>query len=127
MLSPRLAVESVLVSKLGQFARDYPEIVLDVTTDDSRMDIVAGGFDAGIHLGEYIKDMIAVREGGSSAGDCRLTCLFESHQKPKSPVTSSNINASTLNMDRRACIDGSFKKERSLYPSLFTGHLSLMT
>jgi DNA-binding transcriptional LysR family regulator len=36
--------------------------VLDVTTDDSRMDIVAGGFDAGIHFGEYIeKDMVAVR------------------------------------------------------------------
>ena len=36
--------------------------MLDVTTNDSRMDIVAAGFDAGIHFGEYIeKDMIAVR------------------------------------------------------------------
>lgn len=34
----------------------------DVTTDDSRMDIVAAGFDAGIQFGESIqKDMIAVR------------------------------------------------------------------
>jgi DNA-binding transcriptional LysR family regulator len=32
-----------------QIASDYPDIVLDVTADDSRMDIVAGGFDAGIH------------------------------------------------------------------------------
>ncbi len=62
LLMPRFAVESVLAPKLAQFAREYPDILLDVTTDDSRMDIVAGGFDAGIHLGEYIaKDMIAVR------------------------------------------------------------------
>jgi DNA-binding transcriptional LysR family regulator len=62
LLVPRLAAAAVLAPKLGQFARDYPDIVLDVTTDDSRVDIVAGGFDAGIHFGEYIeKDMIAVR------------------------------------------------------------------
>jgi len=62
LLVPRLAAKTVLAPKLGQFARDYPDIMLDVTTDDSRMDIVAGGFDAGIHFGEYIeKDMIAVR------------------------------------------------------------------
>ena len=41
---------------------DYPAIVLDVTADDRRIDIVSGGFDAGINLGEFIqKDMIAVR------------------------------------------------------------------
>src|SRR3954451_14068381 len=87
LLMPRFAMESVLAPKLGQFARDYPEILLDVTTDDSRMDIVAGGFDAGIHLGEYIeKDMIAVRVGqdhqpvivGSSE-------YFKSHPKPRTP------------------------------------------
>jgi len=58
LLVPRLAVNTVLAPKIGEFVRDYPDLVLDVTTDDSRMDIVAGGFDAGIHFGEYIeKDM----------------------------------------------------------------------
>lgn len=53
---------SVLAPRLGQFAREYPDVVLDVTTDDSRMDLVAAGFDAGIHYGEFIeKDMVAVR------------------------------------------------------------------
>jgi hypothetical protein len=55
----KIGVSPVLAPKLGQFARDYLDVVFDVTTDDSRMDIVAGGFDAGIHFGEYIeKDMI---------------------------------------------------------------------
>ncbi len=52
---PRLATNTVLAPKLGEFVRDYPDIVLDVTTDDSRMDIVAEGFNAGIHFGEYIE------------------------------------------------------------------------
>ena len=61
LLVPRLA-SYVVAPKLGELARLYPEIVLDITSDDSRTDIVAGGFDAGIHFGEYIqKDMIAVR------------------------------------------------------------------
>lgn len=87
LLVPRLAASTVLAPKLGQFARDYPEIVLDVTTDDSRMDIVAEGFDAGIHFGEYIeKDMIAVRV----SPDLRPVIVgspryLKSHAKPKSP------------------------------------------
>lgn len=61
LLVPRLAT-SVIAPKLGEISRRYPDILLDITSDDSRRDIVAEGFDAGIHFGEYIqKDMIAVR------------------------------------------------------------------
>src|SRR5207249_2167015 len=61
VVSP-LATTTVLAPKLGQFARDYPHIVLDVTTDESRVDLVAARFDAGIHLGEFIeRDMQTVR------------------------------------------------------------------
>lgn len=58
-----------------------------MTTDDSRRDIVAEGFDAGIHFGEFIqKDMIAVRV----SGDHRPAIVgspeyFRSHSKPKEP------------------------------------------
>jgi DNA-binding transcriptional LysR family regulator len=60
---PRSAAIIALVPKLAQFARDYAEVVLDVTTGgDSRVDLVAAGFDAGIEIGEFIqKDMVAVR------------------------------------------------------------------
>jgi len=61
LLVPRYAF-SVIAPKLGELARRYPDIILDITTDDSRRDIVRDHFDAGIHFGEYIqKDMIAVR------------------------------------------------------------------
>jgi DNA-binding transcriptional LysR family regulator len=87
LLIPRLAVSSVLAPKLGILNSKYPDIVLDVTTDDSRRDIVADGFDAGIHFGEYIeKDMIAVRV----SPDQRPAIVgspgyFRSHPKPKEP------------------------------------------
>lgn len=87
LLVPRLAASRVLGPKLMQFARDYPDIVLDITADDSRMDIVAGGFDAGIHYGEYIqKDMIAVRVSHDHrAAIVGSPGYFSSHPKPKSP------------------------------------------
>jgi DNA-binding transcriptional LysR family regulator len=87
LLVVRLAT-TVLAPKLGPFARDYPDVVLDITTTgDSRVDLVAGRFDAGIHFGEFIEqDMIAVR----ISRDLRPAIVgspgyFASHPKPESP------------------------------------------
>lgn len=46
---------------LADFIAAHPGIVLDVTVSDEESDIVAGGFDAGVRLGEVIEqDMVAV-------------------------------------------------------------------
>lgn len=61
---PLTAAYLVLGGKLGAFAAAFPEIVLDVVIEDRFSDLVAGGFDAGIRLGESLqRDMIAVRIG----------------------------------------------------------------
>ncbi len=87
LLVPRLAGTMVLGPKLAKFAHDYPDVVLDITANDSRLDIVKGGFDAGIHFGEYIqKDMIAVRVSKDHrAAIVGSPAYFESHPKPKMP------------------------------------------
>jgi DNA-binding transcriptional LysR family regulator len=87
LLLPRLAVSSVLAPRIGKLNRDYPEIILDVTTDDSRRDIVAEGFDAGIHFGEYIqKDMIAVRlSPDQRPAIVGSPAYFGSHPQPRVP------------------------------------------
>ncbi|HEY6343656.1 MAG TPA: LysR family transcriptional regulator [Bryobacteraceae bacterium] len=87
LLVPRLAGTTVLGPRLAKFTRDYPDVVLDITADDSRLDIVAGGFDAGIHFGEYIqKDMIAVRVSKDHrAAIVGAPSYFKSHSKPKTP------------------------------------------
>lgn len=86
VVSP-LATSTVLAPKLGRFARDYPDVILDVRTSGDRLDLVAAGFDAGIHLMEFIeKDMAAVRV----SPDLRPAIVgspryFESRAKPKTP------------------------------------------
>jgi DNA-binding transcriptional LysR family regulator len=87
LLCPRLAAKTVVGPKLGQFVRDYPGVELEITTDDSRVDLVSAGFDAGIQFGEYIaQDMVAVRV----SPDLRPAIVgaptyFESHAKPTAP------------------------------------------
>lgn len=58
---PRLAAALVLAPKLASFAVHNPAVHLEVTVEDGTVDIVAGGFDAGVRLGERLQaDMIAV-------------------------------------------------------------------
>jgi len=46
---------------VASFAQAHPGITLDVTVSDDPIDLVAGGFDAGVRLGEVIEqDMVAV-------------------------------------------------------------------
>jgi DNA-binding transcriptional LysR family regulator len=62
LIIPRTATRMVLLPKLAQFSRTYPEIVLEITSSNDPVDLVAGEFDAGVQLGEFIqRDMIAVR------------------------------------------------------------------
>ena len=49
---------------MGRFLAAYPEVTLEVATDDGLVDIVAKGFDAGIRAGRHLaKDMITVPVG----------------------------------------------------------------
>jgi len=58
------AVKSVLQPHLAAFADTYPDIVVDLHCDNSLLDLVSGGFDAGIRLGENLVDgVVAVPLG----------------------------------------------------------------
>jgi DNA-binding transcriptional LysR family regulator len=87
LVLPRTATQMVLLPKLAHFTRTYPEIVLEVTSSNDPIDIVAAGYDAGIQLGEFIqRDMIAVRV----TGEMRLAVVgspqyFKAHPPPRKP------------------------------------------
>lgn len=87
LLVPQFGLMSVLAPKLGHFARAYPDVVLDVTTENSRVDLVAAGFDAGIHLGEFIeRDMITVRVSPDHRpAIVGARSYFTTHPTPLSP------------------------------------------
>jgi DNA-binding transcriptional LysR family regulator len=64
----RLAATLFLEPILADFHAAYPDIKLDIALDDSLADIVAGGFDLGVRMGERLeKDMVAVKLGGALA------------------------------------------------------------
>lgn len=55
------AFAGVLLPRLGEFHQRYPDIHLDFRFDDSLVDIVALGLDAGIRLGEFVaRDMVSI-------------------------------------------------------------------
>lgn len=60
--APRTALPIAITQVVAAMAWRYPDLTVEVTLDDSLVDIVAGGFDAGVRLGEMIaEDMVAVR------------------------------------------------------------------
>ncbi|MGA1802513.1 LysR family transcriptional regulator [Rhizobium sp. HT1-10] len=61
---PSIVARYVLPDLLGRFMVLYPDIRLEVAADDSFIDVLAAGFDAGVRYGERLEqDMIAVPLG----------------------------------------------------------------
>ena len=87
LIIPRTAAHMVLLPKLARFARTYPEIVLEVTSSNDPVDLVAREYDAGVQIGEFIqRDMIAVRV----SKDLRLAVVgspeyFKARKIPRTP------------------------------------------
>ena len=87
LIIPRTATKMVILPKLAHFARTFTEIVLEVTSSNDPVDLVAGEYDAGVQLGEFIqRDMIAVRV----TNEMRLAVVgspayFESNTLPRHP------------------------------------------
>ena len=87
LIMGRNATSMVLMPKLAEFSKAYPEIVLEVTTSNDPVDLVAQSFDAGIQIGELIqKDMVATRV----SKDLRLALIgspdyFARNKRPKTP------------------------------------------
>lgn len=59
---PRSVVPLILEPVVASFCEAYPEIELEIAASEEMVDLAAGGFDAGIRLGQFIApDMVAVR------------------------------------------------------------------
>jgi DNA-binding transcriptional LysR family regulator len=81
------AVRSLVWPRLMKWLPSFPDIRVEVISENRFVDIVAEKFDIGVRLGEDVaKDMIAVRMGP----DMRMVVLgsptyFSSHPKPVKP------------------------------------------
>ncbi|MFT3694697.1 MAG: LysR family transcriptional regulator [Kofleriaceae bacterium] len=83
----RIAAELVITPRLAAFTDKFPDVALEISIDDSLVDIVANRFDAGVRLGERVeRDMVAVEIGGRQ----RLVVVatpgyWAKHGKPRQP------------------------------------------
>lgn len=81
------AARTILAPRLPGFLLDHPDISVEVIVEDRLIDLVAGGFDAGIRLAEAVEgDMVAVPVGP----DLRTVVVgtpgyFARHDPPMAP------------------------------------------
>ncbi|MFC7398412.1 LysR family transcriptional regulator [Chelatococcus sp. GCM10030263] len=62
LLVHRMALPHVMEPILPAFRRAYPDVKVEIAVDDGQVEVVGGGYDAGIRIGEFIDgDMVAVR------------------------------------------------------------------
>jgi DNA-binding transcriptional LysR family regulator len=84
---PRVAYMFVLHPILERFLAAYPDVSLEIAIDSSLVDIVGGGFDAGIRFNDIVeRDMVGVRVGPPMAG-CVVAspAYWRAHGKPENP------------------------------------------
>jgi DNA-binding transcriptional LysR family regulator len=76
LTSTQYAATTLLLPKLAKFLADYPDVKVEILTDNTLTDIAAQRFDAGVRSGEQIdKDMVAVRIGP----DLRMAVVVAPH------------------------------------------------
>lgn len=57
----RVAIRRLVLPRLEAFLLRYPQVRVELFADDGMADLIAGGFDAGIRLGECLaRDMVAL-------------------------------------------------------------------
>jgi DNA-binding transcriptional LysR family regulator len=82
------AIHELLLPKLADFLKTYPEIHIEMITDYGMIDIISEGYDAGVRYGEFLaRDMIAVRIGP----DARMVAVaspdyLERSGRPQNPA-----------------------------------------
>lgn len=88
------AARTVLAPILPQFLREHPDISVEVIVEDRLVDLVAGGFDAGIRLGETVDlDMVAVPVGPALRTLVVGTAgYFEGRSLPAAPADLESHN-----------------------------------
>ncbi|WJK07596.1 LysR family transcriptional regulator [Pseudomonas fluorescens] len=83
----RQACELVLLPIAGAFLQAYPDIRLEVVESDALLDIVAGGFDAGVRFGNRLEaDMVSLPIGPNLRSVVVASPEFlERHVAPQKP------------------------------------------
>jgi DNA-binding transcriptional LysR family regulator len=88
---PRIAATLLVMPMLQAFHQAYPNIRVELALREDFVDLVAGGYDAGIRLGESVEnDMIAVRVSAHERmAVVGAPSYFAQHGRPRTPADLS--------------------------------------
>lgn len=109
---PPPAVDLVLAPMLGPFLQAYPRIELEIVSQSGFIDIVEGGYDAGVRYGEHLEqDMVAIPLGPQQryALTASPDCLAR-HGKPKHPRDLLAHPCIRVRFSSGAMLDWEFEK-----------------
>jgi len=124
------AVRTLIWPRLQPWLMKYPEIKIEISSDNRFIDIVAERFDIGVRLGSDVaKDMIAVR----MAPDMRMTVVgspdyFSRHPLPRTPRDLTEHDCICLRLPTHGgLLNWEFKRRGKIMNAQVTGRLVFNT
>lgn len=108
----RGAVQPLFEPIIAGFCETYPEIELEIYAEDALADLSAGGFDAGVRMGESLDaDVIAVRLTGPFRFVAVATPTYlDKYGRPESPDELRNHRCVRMRMGSGALMPWTFEK-----------------
>jgi DNA-binding transcriptional LysR family regulator len=124
--------ERFLVSPIAEYARLYPDVILDIDFDDKRVHLIEEGYDLVIRIGALEDSgLVAKRLCDFPSRICASKDFIKQHGKPSSPdglrklpfvqYTNSPLG-NTLNYRATSGHEGSV----SLAPAIYTNSLAML-
>lgn len=124
------AVQTLVWPRLRPWLSKYPDIKIEISSDNRFIDIVAERFDIGVRLGvDVAKDMIAVR----MASDLRMTVVgspdyFARHPRPRTPQDLTEHDCISLRLPTHGgLLNWEFKRRGKSINAHVTGRLVFNT
>ena len=108
----RGAVQPLFEPIIAGFCERYPDIELEIYAEDALADLSAGGFDAGVRMGESLDaDVIAVRLTGPFRFVAVATPNYlDKHGRPETPDELRNHRCVRMRMGSGALMPWTFEK-----------------
>ena len=119
----RGAVQPLFEPIIAGFCETYPEIELEIYSEDALADLSAGGFDAGVRMGEALEaDMIAVRlTGPFRFVVAAAPAYLDKHGRPQSPEELRNHRCVRLRLASGAMLPWTFERGNREFDVPVTG------
>jgi DNA-binding transcriptional LysR family regulator len=124
---PRAAAQLVLAPRLAQWTRAYPEVTLEVVSNDAVVDIIEQGFDAGMRFGELLQPHMVAVPVGPPLGfvTCAAPAYLKRHGRPRTPDDLLRHQCLQLRFPSGALYRWEYRKDRQPLKIATRGALEL--